>query len=303
MKTIFYDTNIYYNFINLYNKNNTELNIQIDDFCKKIISLEEKKGCQHATHELVIKEILRQHIFDGKSESCIQAIGSLYRWSKGEMKIIPPFEVELACCLPKEHGKTEYLHASTAVTLYLQEIISNVSAKDPNTDTNRDIISSIIASGTDELKKETCAFSIKAKEDARQLNRKELEDEFVRDFMNCIRYAIADNVVDDLSNHLDSVPFKPAIELLKQKSHDSYSSLRNAQSNYDVCCSQHPNIFIDALILASACIPPKGEIRAVVTNDKAILAQKKHINTATTEILSFHEYLEFIDYPMEGIIN
>lgn len=303
METIFFDTNIYYDFINLYNKNNTEDNIQIDDFCKKIISLEERKGCQHAAHEIVVKEILRQFTIDKKAKHAIDVMRILHQLSKSKHKIIFPFEVELACCLPKEHQKTEYLHASTAVTLYLQEIISNVSAKDPNTDTNRDIISSIIANGTDELKKETCAFSIKAKEDARQLNRKELEDEFVRDFMDCIRYAIADNVVDDLSNHLDSVPFKPAIELLKQKSQDSFSSLRNAQSNYDVCCHQHPNIFIDALILASACIPPKGEIRAVVTNDKAILAQKKHINTATTEILSFHEYLEFIDYPMEGIIN
>lgn len=290
MDTIFFDTNAYAKLVHCYREENKFSHISMEDFCAKIAHLGREAGCQHMQHCLVLEELIRQYKFSERSSSdAIRITGALRK--VGCTETIFPFEVEYSYRFPKTFQKMEYIHAYAICICYLQKSIDDFFASN-NPSQETEIIIAKIAEEIGKIKQNTKLFSQQTQEQAAQLSLDELKMEFENDYMNCIRLALKDEIVDIL----DKSTFSPALNCISEIAQNLYAWLRDPHINYNEQVKDIPNSFIDALLLASACIGSSGSKRILVTDDKLITHQISKINPETTGILTFEEYLNFIEY-------
>lgn len=294
MNLVFFDTNAYINLVNIYNNKAKNKGICIKDFAQSILNKEKEAGYLHVLHHLVIMEIIQKyHKDENRYRNTLKILSALY-CENANPAILPPFEIELCRFFNPHAIKQEYVKTRQEEHNIICRILNAIhSAEDINSsqETKNDI--EVIADTVKSIKESSIKFSYSNKQNAEIMSREDLAEEFGIDFINCIRLAIHDEVVDHLN--LDSFPFTPLSIVLSFASKQVFSWSRSGHSTQTSQVLKNiPNTFIDALILSSACLGCERECRTLVSGDDAIKEVKDQVNKETTKILNLNEYLKEI---------
>lgn len=291
MEEIIFDTNAYYLLVGLFHDEQKARGISMAEFCREIIEAERKKSCTHALHQLVLQEIIRQYKFSKlPSLDMIKLIGCMLTVSEDIQKILP-FEVEYAMAFPEDCRKSDYITLNAKAMCFITNSLKDTYLHN-NTLPKTEKTIECISQATETLKKVTADFFQQRREEARSLNIEDIQEQLVNEFIDCIRFSLADDIVNNFDKGLN----KPYIKYLLDFSQKLHAWIHDPSINFEDKSHQVPNSFIDAFILASACMNFENATRILVTEDTLVHKQKSLIDSSTTKILHFSEYLNYIGY-------